>query len=155
MPLKSATYNKSILYACMNADLCHRHGLFQRRVTRFCKQRGDSKCQPSSPTAQRRSSLQWRMQQDVEFNHQHKSTGAGFYFRTARLDGDLRRQQMPEVETHKMTVAELKAALERLGVENRSGLKADLVTRLEEARSKEQAPQRGMLIALYFHQKNT
>ena len=51
-----------------------------------------------------------------------------------------------------LTVAELKAALERLGVENRSGLKADLVTRLEKARSKEQAPQRGILhFCVYQH----
>ena len=51
-----------------------------------------------------------------------------------------------------MTVAELKAALERLGVQNRSGLKADLVTRLEKARSKEQAPQRGILhFCVYQH----
>jgi len=62
---------------------------------------------------------------------------------------------MPEVETHKMTVPELKAALERLGVKNRSGLKADLVARLEKARSKKQAPQSGKLIALYFHQNTS
>ena len=54
-----------------------------------------------------------------------------------------------------MTVAELKAALEQLGVQNRSGLKADLVARLEKARSNEQAPQRGKLIALYFHQNTS
>jgi len=54
-----------------------------------------------------------------------------------------------------LTVAELKAALERLGVQNRSGLKADLVARLEKARSNEQAPQRGKLIALYFHQNTS
>ena len=54
-----------------------------------------------------------------------------------------------------MTVAELKAALEGLGVENRSGRKADLVARLEEARNTKQRTRSGKLLALYFHQNTS
>ena len=67
---------------------------------------------------------------------------------------------MPEVETHKMTVTELKAALEGLGVENRSGLKPELVARLEKARSKKQRHRSGILrifvcISMILHHINS
>ena len=59
-----------------------------------------------------------------------------------------------------MTVAELKPALERLGVENRSGLKAELVARLEKARSKKQRHRSGILrifvcISMILHHINS